>query len=51
MRSPRWKTPVHSFIDEYCIVFDNEDENKFEYTKIHEVFCSIFNLENRSSKN
>ena len=37
MKSPRWKTPVYSFIEEYCIVFDSEDENKLEYTKIHGV--------------
>lgn len=37
LRSPRWKTPVMSFIDEYCTVFDDEDENKLEFTKIHMV--------------
>lgn len=26
-----------SFIDEYCTVFDDEDENKLEFTKIHNV--------------
>ena len=26
-----------SFLDENCIVFDNEDENKLEYTSIHNV--------------
>ena len=26
LRSPRWKTPVMSFIDEYCTVFDDEEE-------------------------
>ena len=30
-----------SFIDEYCIVFDNEDENKFEFTNIHKEFKKI----------
>lgn len=25
------------FLDENCIVFDNEDENKLEYTSIHMV--------------
>lgn len=35
IKSPRWKTPVLSFIDEYCIIFDDEDENKFEYTDLH----------------
>ena len=37
LRSPRWKTPVMSFIDEYCTVFDDEEENKLEFTKIHKV--------------
>jgi hypothetical protein len=27
-----------SFLDEYCIIFDNEDENKLEYTPIHRQF-------------
>merc|ERR1712070_908224 len=38
LRSPRWKTPIMSFLDEYCIIFDNEDENKLEYTDIHRKF-------------
>ena len=46
LRSPRWKTPVMSFIDEYCTVFDNEDENKLEFTKIHNVSLSRCNLTN-----
>lgn len=37
MRSPRWRAPVVSFIEEYCLVFDNEEENKLEYTNIHKV--------------
>lgn len=37
LRSPRWKTPVMSFLDENCIVFDNEDENKLEFTSVHNV--------------
>ena len=37
LRSPRWKTPIMSFLDEHCIVFDTEDENKLEYTGIHSV--------------
>jgi len=37
LRSPRWKAPVMSFLDENCIVFDNEDENKLEFTPIHNV--------------
>ncbi|KRX01960.1 hypothetical protein PPERSA_07605 [Pseudocohnilembus persalinus] len=33
-----WKIPIYDFIDEYCIVFDDEEENKFEYTDIHNKF-------------
>lgn len=38
LRSPRWKTPIMSFLDEHCIQFDNEEENKLEYTDIHRRF-------------
>lgn len=31
------------FIDQNCIVFDTEDENKFEYTTIHAEFCERIN--------
>ena len=30
-----------SFIDEHCIVFDSEDENKLEYTQIHGNFKKL----------
>lgn len=41
LKSPRWKTPVVSFIEENCIIFDNEEENKFEYTSVHKEFTRI----------
>lgn len=41
MKSPRWRTPVVSYIEEYCLVFDNEDENKLEYTSIHKNFIKL----------
>ena len=37
LKSPKWKEPMISFIEANCLVFDEEDENKFEYSKIHEV--------------
>jgi len=37
LKSPRWKTPVVSYIEEHCLIFDNEEENKLEYTTIHMV--------------
>jgi hypothetical protein len=30
-----------SFIDHYCNQFDNEEENKLEYTDIHKEFKGI----------
>ena len=27
-----------SFLDDNCIIFDNEEENKLEYTQIHNVW-------------
>lgn len=41
LRSPRWKAPIMSFLDEHCIIFDNEEENKLEYTPIHSEFKKI----------
>lgn len=41
VKSPLWKVPITSFINENCIVFDEEDENKLEYTNIHKNFKKI----------
>jgi hypothetical protein len=32
------------FLDENCIVFDNEEENKLEYTMIHAVSLKIMSI-------
>ena len=44
-KAPTWEVPVMQFIDDNCIVFDNEEENKFSYTEIHNVrgVCLPFN--------
>jgi hypothetical protein len=36
--SPEWKAPVMSFIEDKCIVFDDEEESKLEYTIVHKEF-------------
>ena len=42
LRSPLWNTPVQSFIDEYCGAFKpEEEENRLEYTVIHEKFRAL----------
>jgi hypothetical protein len=40
-KSPIWEAPVMSFIDENCIVFDREDENKLAYSKLHDEFRDL----------
>ena len=37
LSSPIWRVSILDFVDNKCIVFDNEEENKFEYTIIHNV--------------
>lgn len=35
LKSPLWKNPLLAFVDDHCLCFDDEDENKLEYTSIH----------------
>jgi len=37
LKSPTWRNPILQFMDEHCILFDSEDENKIIYTEIHMV--------------
>jgi hypothetical protein len=37
LKSPPWTTPLCDFLDENCIVFDADAENKLEYTHVHKV--------------
>lgn len=37
LSGPLWKTSILDFVDYHCVVFDSEEENKFEYTTIHNV--------------
>lgn len=39
--SLEWKAPILSFIESKCMLFDNEDENKLEYTDIHKEFKEL----------
>jgi hypothetical protein len=40
IRSPYYYSPVLTYIDENCTIFDDEEENKFEYTDVHKVCWS-----------
>ena len=37
LSSPIWRVSILDFVDNKCIVFDNQEENKFQYTTIHNV--------------
>lgn len=38
LKGPEWALPVMSFIDENCIIFDSEEENKLAYMDIYAAF-------------
>lgn len=38
---PVWKAPIQQFIDQNCGEFENAEENKFEYTEIHNRFKDL----------
>lgn len=39
LRSPPWTFPINTFIDQHCIVFDGEEENKMVHFELHQVSC------------
>ncbi|XP_077469266.1 cilia- and flagella-associated protein 36 [Stigmatopora argus] len=39
--SPEWIIPVTDFMEHKCTVFDDEDENKFAYTEIHQQYKTL----------
>jgi len=39
--SLEWKAPILSFIESKCMLFDNEEENKLEYTVAHNDFKEL----------
>lgn len=41
LRSPPWTVPLNSFIDQHCIFFDGEEENKFIHTDLHKEFIQV----------
>jgi hypothetical protein len=36
-----YSTPLMGFIDDACLIFDTEEENKLEYTQIHDQFKQL----------
>lgn len=40
-RSPTWVAPIAQFVDENCGTFKDQEENKLEYTLIHNAFKQL----------
>merc|ERR1719296_419408 len=40
-RSPTWFSPIAKFVDENCGIFEDQEENKLEYTFIHNAFKQL----------
>ena len=38
LKGPEWAVPVWDFIDQNCIVFDSEEENKLAYNDVFNLF-------------
>mmetsp|Transcript_81900 Transcript_81900/g.244204 ORF Transcript_81900/g.244204 Transcript_81900/m.244204 type:complete len:464 (+) Transcript_81900:130-1521(+) len=41
LKSPTWVTPIAQFVDERCIIFGAEEENRLEYTTCHQDFKTL----------
>ncbi|CAE7845116.1 unnamed protein product, partial [Symbiodinium necroappetens] len=39
--SPSWVAPIAQFVDQQCIIFEDEEENKLEYTECHNEFRQL----------
>eukprot|EP00434_Breviolum_minutum_P026910 symbB.v1.2.023786.t4/scaffold2207.1/size85781/2 len=40
-RSPTWIIPISQFVDQNCLVFEDQEENKLEYTLVHNSFKQL----------
>ncbi|XP_007890582.2 cilia- and flagella-associated protein 36 isoform X2 [Callorhinchus milii] len=41
LSSPCWTIPTTDFVEQNCIVFDDEEENKLSYTEIHREYKEL----------
>lgn len=41
LQSATWTIPIMNFVDDNCGCFESKEENKFEYTDIHEKYKSL----------
>lgn len=41
LKSPTWVSPIAKFVDDNCGIFEQEEENKLEYTLVHNAFRQL----------
>eukprot|EP01135_Chromosphaera_perkinsii_P002728 Nk52_evm96s226 gene=Nk52_evmTU96s226 len=41
LKSPVWRTPIMSFVEEHCIVFDTDEENKLAYMDVFKAYGAL----------
>merc|ERR1712060_201564 len=41
LQSPLWKNDIVSFVEENCCVFENTEENRLDYTDVHNRFKEL----------
>jgi hypothetical protein len=41
LRSPTWVSPISKFVDDNCGIFEDAEENKLEYTFVHNAFKQL----------
>lgn len=41
LKSPTWSAPIAQFVDEQCIIFEDQEENKLEYTECHNEYKEL----------
>lgn len=41
LASPLWMVPIRTFVDNNCVIFDQEEEHKLEYTIVHMKFKEL----------
>jgi len=41
IRSPMWISKIQNFIDDNCLIFDDEELNQLAFTEIHQKFRSL----------
>lgn len=41
LKSPTWVSPISKFVDDNCGIFEDLEENKLEYTLVHNAFKQL----------